>query len=229
MMSAIVQEAPSTGTVAIPQKEQATTVTVGNSTIQPHVLLVGKKYAVDYIAPALFRLGQFGELLIRAKGSLSIVTAVNVAEMVKRDVPGLETRPIRVGTEEILIDGTTRRVSFIEIHLAKPVPQARLPVAVKAADIDVVVATAAPATVRPEPAAVVAAALAEPPASLPLPLPSPAEKLAEAAAKSKRIRKKASSSATTTTAAAKKKTAAAATTRKRATRKKASPSSSSST
>lgn len=107
MMTAIVQEAPQ----AAPQTR-----------IPPHVLIVGKKYAVDYIAPALFRLGSFGELVVRAKGSLSIVTAVNVAEMVKKDVEDLQTRSINIGTEEFQVDGLTRRVSFIEIHLAKPLP-----------------------------------------------------------------------------------------------------------
>ena len=105
MMTAIVQEAPQ----AAPQTR-----------IPPHVLIVGKKHAVDYIAPALFRLGSFGELVVRAKGSLSIVTAVNVAEMVRKDVEDLQTRSINIGTEEFQVDGLTRRVSFIEIHLAKP-------------------------------------------------------------------------------------------------------------
>ena len=107
MMTAIVQEAPQ----AAPQTR-----------IPPHVLIVGKKYALDYIAPALFRLGSFGELVVRAKGSLSIVTAVNVVEMVKKDVEDLQTRSINIGTEEFQVDGLTRRVSFIEIHLAKPLP-----------------------------------------------------------------------------------------------------------
>lgn len=100
--------------------------------IPAHVLIVGKKGALDYIAPALFRIGTFGELLIKAKGSLSIVTAVNVAEMVKRDVEGLETQPIRIGTSEFVVDGVTRRVSFIEIHLARRRPEPALPAAAPA-------------------------------------------------------------------------------------------------
>jgi DNA-binding protein Alba len=95
--------------------------------IPPHVLIVGKKSALDYIAPALFRIGTFGELAITAKGSLSIVTAVNVAEMVKHDVAGLETRSIAVGTDEFVAEGVTRRVSFIEIRLAKKRPEPALP------------------------------------------------------------------------------------------------------
>lgn len=100
---------------------------VPTTDIPPHVLIVGKKNALDYIAPALSRIGTFGELLIKAKGSLSIVTAVNVAEMVKHDVAGLETQPITIGTSEFVADGMTRRVSFIEIHLTKPKPEPALP------------------------------------------------------------------------------------------------------
>jgi DNA-binding protein Alba len=107
MMTAIVQEAPQAAV---------------QNRIPPHLLIVGKKSAVDYIAPALFRIGSFGELVVRAKGSFSIVTAVNVAEMVKKDVEGLETRSIKIGTDEFQADGITRRVSFIEIHLATPAP-----------------------------------------------------------------------------------------------------------
>ncbi|MEM3159300.1 MAG: hypothetical protein QXJ74_00795 [Nitrososphaera sp.] len=109
-MTSVIQETPSQTT-----------------DIPPHVLIVGKKNALDYIAPALFRIGTLGELLIKAKGSLSIVTAVNVAEMVKHDVAGLETQPIRIGTSEFVADGITRRVSFIEIHLTRPKPEPALP------------------------------------------------------------------------------------------------------
>jgi DNA-binding protein Alba len=102
--------------------------TVVQQQIPPHFLIVGKKSTLDYIAPALFRIGTLGELLIRAKGSLSIVTAVDVAEMVKRDVPGLHTLSISIGTEEIVIEGMTKRVSYIEIHLSKNRPAPALPV-----------------------------------------------------------------------------------------------------
>lgn len=95
--------------------------------IPPHVLIVGKKSALDYITPALFRIGTFGALAIKAKGSLSIVTAVNVAEMVKHDVAGLETLSIAVGTDEFVAEGVTRRVSFIDIHLARKRPEPALP------------------------------------------------------------------------------------------------------
>lgn len=60
---------------------------------------------------------------MKAKGSLSIVTAVNVAEMVKHDVAGLETRSIAIGTDEFVVEGITRRVSFIEICLDRKKPE----------------------------------------------------------------------------------------------------------
>jgi DNA-binding protein len=59
--------------------------------VLPSVLLIAKKYAVEYIAPALFRLNTTGELVIKATDSLSIVTAVDVAKLVKRDVGDLVT------------------------------------------------------------------------------------------------------------------------------------------
>ncbi|MEO9363188.1 MAG: hypothetical protein ABI348_04735 [Nitrososphaera sp.] len=117
MMTSIVQESTTTTSM------QARTA----ADIPPHFLLVGKKNALDYIAPALFRIGTFGELVVRAKGSMSIVTAVNVAEMVKKDVAGLETRSVAIGTEEIVIEGMPKRVSYIEIHLAKPAPAVEAP------------------------------------------------------------------------------------------------------
>lgn len=156
-------------------------------TIPPHVLIVGKKSALDYIAPALFRIGTFGELVVKAKGSMSIVTAVNVAEMVKKDVAGLETRSISIGTEEITIEGMPKRVSYIEIHLAnkndsKP-----------AASTTTVVAEA----VEEEAPATVLAAVNE--------AVQPQDKLAEAASTAKKIRAKAKKKST---AGKKKKTTA---------------------
>lgn len=102
--------------------------TVVQQQVPPHFLLVGKKSTLDYIAPALFRIGTLGELVVRAKGSLSIVTAVDVAEMVKRDVPGLHTLSVSIGTEEFTVQGMTKRVSYIEIHLSKNRPVPALPV-----------------------------------------------------------------------------------------------------
>jgi DNA-binding protein Alba len=89
------------------------------SALPPHVLMVGRKNALDYMPPALFRLGAFGELFIRAKGSFSIVTAVDVAQLVKGDVAGIETKSISIGTEEVTVEGRPRRVSYIEITLPR--------------------------------------------------------------------------------------------------------------
>ncbi len=99
-----------------------------NASIPPSVLLVGKKRALDYIAPALFRINNTGELIIKATGSLSIVTAVDVAEMIKRDVENLATQSIILGTDELVIaTGERKRMSCIDIHLIKVSPIAVAP------------------------------------------------------------------------------------------------------
>lgn len=91
--------------------------------VPPSVLLIGKKHAVDYIAPGLFRLNNTGELIIKATGSLSIVTAVDVAEMIKRDVENVLTRTISLGTDSLVVStGESKRMSCIEIRLSKSVP-----------------------------------------------------------------------------------------------------------
>ena len=97
------------------------------SQIPASVLIIGKKRASEYLAPALFRIGSTGSLEIRARGGLNIVTAVDVAELVKRNVTHLATQSITVGTDEILIDGINRRISTIVIALEKEEMQARRP------------------------------------------------------------------------------------------------------
>jgi DNA-binding protein Alba len=93
--------------------------------VLPLVLPIGKKYAVEYIAPALFRLNTTGELVIKATGSLGIVTAADVAKLVKRDMGDLVTRSIIVGTDELTTvvggSGISKRMSCMEIHLAKDI------------------------------------------------------------------------------------------------------------
>ena len=102
---------------------QEKTPLVQKAKIPPSVLLIGRKRTLDYIAPALFRVNNTGELVIKATGSLSIVTAVDVAEMVKRDVENLATKSITLGTDELTIaTGERRRMSCIEIHLIKVNP-----------------------------------------------------------------------------------------------------------
>lgn len=97
--------------------------------VPPSVLLIGKKRAPDYIAPALFRLNNIGELVIKATGSLSIVTAVDVAEIVKRDSDNVATCSIKLGTDTFVIStGETRRMSCIEIRLARTQPIPEVPV-----------------------------------------------------------------------------------------------------
>ena len=93
--------------------------------VPPSVLLIGKKRTLDYVAPALYRINNTGELIIKATGSLSIVTAVDVAEIVKRDVADMGTQSITIGTDELKIaTGGVKRMSCIEIHLIKVSPMA---------------------------------------------------------------------------------------------------------
>lgn len=100
-------------TAVVQQKQQ----------VPPSVLLIGKKRALDYVAPALYRINNMGELIIKAIGSLSIVTAVDVAEIVKRDVGNIATQSITVGTDELRVGtGELKRMSCIEIHLIKVNP-----------------------------------------------------------------------------------------------------------
>ena len=115
--------------------------------VPPSVLLIGKKNAVNYIAPGLFRLNNTGELVIKATGSLSIVTAVDVAELIKRDVENILTQTISLGTNSLVVStGETKRMSCIEIRLSKvaPAPEPIVPVAVVAPThgVDVPVAAA---------------------------------------------------------------------------------------
>lgn len=97
--------------------------------IPPSVLLIGKKRTLDYVPPALHRINDTGELVIKATGSLSIVTAVDVAEIVKRDVASVTTQSITVGTDELRVaTGELKRMSCIEIHLIKVSPIVPVPV-----------------------------------------------------------------------------------------------------
>lgn len=116
--------------------------------IPPSVLLIGKKHAANYIAPGLFRLNNTGKLIIKATGSLSIVTAVDVAEMIKRDVQNVITETISLGTDSLVVStGESKRMSCIEIALSKfvPVPEVVAPVAEV---VEQVPAVEAPAKVK---------------------------------------------------------------------------------
>jgi DNA-binding protein Alba len=94
--------------------------TLDSPQVPPSVLLIGKKHTLDYVAPALYRINNTGELIIKATGSLSIVTAIDVAEIVKRDVADIATQSITVGTDELKVaTGELKRMSCIEIHLIK--------------------------------------------------------------------------------------------------------------
>jgi DNA-binding protein Alba len=91
--------------------------------VPPSMLIIGKKHTLDYIAPALYRINNIGELVIKATGSLSIVTAVDVAEIVKRDLDHIATVSITLGTDALRIaTGELKLMSSIEIHLIKVSP-----------------------------------------------------------------------------------------------------------
>jgi DNA-binding protein Alba len=110
MMTAVVQQKTSQDSQVKPQ-------------VPPSVLLVGKKRTLDYVSPALYRINDTGELIIKATGSFSIVTAVDVAEIVKRDVQNIATQSITLGTDELRVStGELKRMSCIEIHLIKVSP-----------------------------------------------------------------------------------------------------------
>jgi DNA-binding protein Alba len=110
MMTAVVQQKTSQDSQVKPQ-------------VPPSVLMVGKKRTLDYVSPALYRINDTGELIIKATGSLSIVTAVDVAEIVKRDVENIATQSITLGTNELRVStGELKRMSCIEIHLIKVSP-----------------------------------------------------------------------------------------------------------
>lgn len=119
---------------------------VSKPQVPPSVLLIGKKRTLDYVAPALYRINDTGELVIKATGSLSIVTAIDVAEIVKRDLANIATQSITVGTDELRIaTGELKRMSSIEIHLIKvspiavapPIVDFRVPVEKAAAPIEI--------------------------------------------------------------------------------------------
>src|SRR5690606_24390562 len=98
---------------------------IAKTEIPPSVLIIGKKRTLDYVAPALSRINNTGERIIKATGSLSIVTAVDVAEIVKRDVAGIKTESITIGTEELRVStGELKHMSCIKIHLVKYNPPA---------------------------------------------------------------------------------------------------------
>ena len=119
------QNALENNTMTTPFDQKNTNSESNIRVVPPSVLLIGKKHAVDYIAPGLFRLNNTGELIIKATGSLSIVTAVDVAEMIKRDVENVLTRTISLGTDSLVIStGESKRMSCIEIRLSKFVPAA---------------------------------------------------------------------------------------------------------
>jgi DNA-binding protein Alba len=113
---------------AVVQQKNSPDSPVSHPQVPPSVLLIGKKRTPEYVAPALYRINGTDELVIKATGSLSIVTAVDIAEIVKRDLPNIATQSITVGTDELRIaTRELKRMSCIEIHLIKVSPIAVVP------------------------------------------------------------------------------------------------------
>ena len=108
---------------AVVQQKTSTSSPDSKPQVPPSVLIVGKKRTLDYVSPAVYRMNNIGELVIKATGSLSIVTAVDVAEIVKRDLDNIATQSITLGTDELKVaTGELKRMSCIEIHLIKVCP-----------------------------------------------------------------------------------------------------------
>jgi DNA-binding protein Alba len=126
---------------AVVQQKTSPDSQVTKTQVPPSVLLIGKKRTLDYVPPALYRINNTGELVIKATGSLSIVTAVDVAEIVKRDIADIKTQSITIGTDELRVStGELKPMSCIEIHLIK-----YSPIAVVQPEVDVHVPVEAPA------------------------------------------------------------------------------------
>ncbi len=85
-----------------------------------NVIYVGNKPVANYAFVALMMFnGGANEVSIKARGK-AISKAVSVAEMVKRLLPGLKVKDIKIGTDELESeDGRRVNVSTIEIVLTK--------------------------------------------------------------------------------------------------------------
>lgn len=85
-----------------------------------NVVCIGKKGVMPYVLAVVtqFRSGA-REVCVKARGN-AISCAVDVAEVARaRFVPGARQKSVVVGSEEMRrSDGTSSRVSFIEITLA---------------------------------------------------------------------------------------------------------------
>jgi DNA-binding protein Alba len=83
---------------------------------------VGNNPIRKYLLYILSNIQKESELVIRGRGR-AVKTCVDLAELVKRQVPGIVMDSIVIGTETIKDKQTSRdiRVSTIDITLKKPV------------------------------------------------------------------------------------------------------------
>jgi DNA-binding protein len=83
-------------------------------------VFIGKKEVMRYVLAIVtqFNKGE-KDVVIKARGK-SISTAVDAAEIARqRFLSGVVVQDIRIGTEEVLVEGGSLRVSAIEITLKK--------------------------------------------------------------------------------------------------------------
>jgi DNA-binding protein len=83
-------------------------------------VFIGKKEVMRYVMAVVtqFNRGE-KDVVIKARGK-SISTAVDAAEIARqRFLSGVVVQDIRIGTEEVQVEGGSLRVSAIEITLKK--------------------------------------------------------------------------------------------------------------
>ena len=141
---------------AVVQQKTSPDSPVSKPEVPPSVLLIGKKPTLDYVAPALYRINDTDELVIRATGSLSIVTAVDIAEIVKRDCQhrthSITLAPTSSGSRLANSNACAASRSLIKVSpiaVAHPIVDLRVPVEESAASTVVVpIERATPAVVE---------------------------------------------------------------------------------
>lgn len=84
---------------------------------ETEVILIGKKPLKLYILASEKRIQKGSKkLVLKARGRL-ITTAVDLAEIIKRNHPNFQVSNISFGTEEVTVDNIQKNVSTIEIEL----------------------------------------------------------------------------------------------------------------
>jgi len=81
-------------------------------------VFVGSKPVASYVLAALSQLRHGDAVVLKARGR-AISRAVDVAEVLRNNVPGLTAKAVSIGTEELGKNGEKIRVSTIEITLGR--------------------------------------------------------------------------------------------------------------